>query len=58
MIFDDLNDIYCDLMEGAAEFEIGEIGDAVFTWKEGANGHWGTHAVNLIKALHWIRVAH
>ena len=58
MIFDDLNDIYRDLKEGIAEYEIGEIGDAVFDWKEGASGHWGDHAVSLIKALHWLRPTH
>ena len=55
MISDDLNDIYIDLMEGAAEYEIGETGNAVFDWKNGASGHWGDHAVGLIKALHWLR---
>lgn len=58
MIFDDLNDIYRDLMEGVSEYEIGEIGDAVFCWREGAAGHWGDHAVSLIKALHWLRLTH
>ena len=58
MIFDDLNDIYRDLREGLDEYEIGEIGDAVFDWKDGARGHWGDHAVSLIKALHWLRTTH
>ena len=58
MISDDINDIYRDLMQGVAEYEIGEIGDAVFDWKEGAGGHWGDHAVRLIKALHWLRYTH
>ena len=57
-IFDDLNDIYRDLKEGLDEYEIGEIGDAVFDWKDGASGHWGDHAVSLIKALHWLRLTH
>ena len=57
-IFDDLNDIYRDLMEGVTKYDMGEIGDAVFDWKEGAKGHWGDHAVSLIKALHWLRTTH
>lgn len=57
-ICDDINDIYNDLMQGVAEYEAGEINDAVFHWKEGASGHWGNHAVSLIRALHWLRLEH
>ena len=33
MISDDINHIYRDMIQGVAEYEIGEIGDAVFDWK-------------------------
>ena len=33
MVSDDINHIYSDLIQGVAEYEIGEIGDAVFDWK-------------------------
>ena len=52
MIFDDLNDIYRDLMEGVRAYELGAINEAVWVWKWGVDNHWGTHAVSLIKALH------
>ncbi len=52
------NNIYRDLKEGLDEYEIGEIENAVFDWKDRARGHRGNHAVNLIKALHWLRTTH
>ena len=55
MVLDDLNDIYRDLMEGVIAYDQGDINNAVWTWKFGVDGHWGTHAVSLIKALHWLR---
>lgn len=58
MIFDDLNDIYRDLQEGVRAFEAGDINEAAWVWKFGVNDHWGTHAVSLIKALHWMRTVH
>ncbi len=58
MIFDDLNDIYRDLMEGVRAYELGAINEAVWVWKWGVDNHWGTHAVSLIKALHWYRTAY
>lgn len=58
MVFDDLNDIYRDLMEGVRAYELGAINEAVWLWKWGVDNHWGTHAVSLIKALHWYRTAY
>lgn len=58
MIFDDINDIYRDLQEGVRAFEAGDINTAVWIWKFGVNGHWGTHTVDLLKALHWMRTVH
>ena len=58
MVFDDLNDIYRDLMEGVRAYELGAINEAVWVWKWGVDNHWGTHAVSLIKALHWYRTAY
>lgn len=55
MIFDDINDIYWDFKEGVIVFEAGDINTAAWIWKFGLNNHWGTHAVALIKALHWMR---
>ena len=58
MVFDDLNDIYRDLMEGVRAYELGVINEAVWVWKWGVDNHWGTHAVSLIKALHWYRTTY
>ena len=58
MIFDDLNDIYRDLQEGVRAYEAGDYSHAAWVWKFGVDGHWGTHAVDLIKALHWMRTVH
>ena len=58
MIFDDINDIYRDLQEGVRAFEAGDINTAAWIWKFGVNGHWGTHTVDLLKALHWLRTEH
>ena len=58
MIFDDINDIYRDLQEGIRAFEVGDINTAAWIWKFGVNGHWGTHTVDLLKALHWMRTVH
>lgn len=52
---DDLSDIALDLQKGMREFTAGRTGNAVFEWKFGFNGHWGSHAVNALRALHAIR---
>ena len=52
MIYDDISDIYRDLQEGVRAFEAGNINTAAWIWKFGVNTHWGTHTVDLIKALH------
>lgn len=54
-LFDDLYDILSDLQEGIEQYDKGNISDAVFAWKFGLRHHWGTHAVDAIKALHWIQ---
>ena len=58
MLSDDINDIYKDLQEGVRAFRADDINTAVWLWKFGVNNHWGTHAVDLIKALHWMRTVH
>jgi hypothetical protein len=39
-------------------FEAGDINTAAWIWKFGVNDHWGTHTVDLLKALHWMRTVH
>ena len=52
---DDLSDIAVDLLNGINEYDAGRIGNAVFEWKLGSNSHWGSHAVDALRALHSIR---
>ena len=52
---DDLYDIAADLKNGMKEFEAGRTGNAAFEWRLGLNSHWGSHAVDALRALHAIR---
>ncbi len=52
---EDLCEIAADLRCGMTEFEAGRTGNAVHEWKFGLNHHWGSHAVNALRALHAIR---
>ena len=54
-IADDLSDIASDLSAGMREFEAGRIGNAVFLWKLLLNIHWGSHTVDVLRALHALR---
>lgn len=52
---DDFHDIYKDLYEGKLEYEAGNINNACFDWRWGVDDHWGNHAVDALRALHWLR---
>ncbi len=50
---DDLADIWSDLKGPLLLLEAGgEEADAVWAWRFGASTHWGTHAVEAIRAVH------
>lgn len=51
----DLSDITDDLRDGIKEYELGNVGNAVYEWRFGMRHHWGSHAVAAIKILHWIQ---
>ena len=54
---DDLADIYRDLKNGLAIWDShtrNRTADAVWTWREGFQGHWGGHALNAIHNIHEI----
>ena len=57
-IKDDLDDIVHDLNKGIWEYENDSVDNAVFTWKEFHAFHWGNHVVDLLRALHAIRLSH
>jgi hypothetical protein len=54
---DDLADIYRDLLPGVAAWELSGdayTDDILFQWVHfGHLHHWGRHAVNAMRALHW-----
>lgn len=53
---DDISDIFADIKRGLAIFEKGSHDDmknAVWFWKLHFLIHWGYHAVNALRALHW-----
>ena len=52
---DDLRDIYGDLRSGIREFDAGRRNNAIREWQFGLDNHWGTHAVDAVRALHSIR---
>ena len=55
MINDDLEDICSDLSKGISQYDKGNIGNAVFEWKDTHAWHWGNHATSVLRVLHQIR---
>lgn len=54
---DDLLDVYKDLKRGMTIYERGtkdSVMDAIWTWRFDFLTHWGVHATNALKVLHWI----
>lgn len=51
-IGDDVADIYRDVVAGLVAFESGARLQARYEWSFGFQSHWGTHAVEAIRALH------
>jgi hypothetical protein len=49
---DDLADIYRDIWGGLELYRAGEIAGAVWEWRFHYRAHWGTHALNALRALH------
>jgi hypothetical protein len=53
---DDIRDIYKDIKSGLAILEnmqLDDIKNAIWFWKFSFSNHWGYHAVNALRALHW-----
>lgn len=51
---DDLSDIYHDLREGIALYEGKKYNEAVWSWKFSFETHWGSHAIDAARALHYL----
>lgn len=53
---DDLSDIYFDLRDGLELWWRGsdtDMRNALFEWRLGWETHWGAHAVDALRAIHW-----
>jgi hypothetical protein len=54
-IWDDITDIYRDVVTGLREYQAGRRAQAVWEWGFGLQHHWGEHATGAIRALHcWL----
>ncbi|ABC28437.1 conserved hypothetical protein [Hahella chejuensis KCTC 2396] len=54
-IADDLADIYRDMKDGLSLWDHNHTREAVCYWEESFRIHWGQHAIDALKALHWRR---
>ncbi|QQE09934.1 DUF5063 domain-containing protein [Planctomycetota bacterium] len=58
MFWDDLNDIYSDLADGLARWNLGTQDahdDAQWVWRRGFEIHWGEHLTRAAQTIHEIR---
>ena len=49
---DDLADMYRDIKEGLWLFDHGHSVEAVWSWRDSFQTHWGRHATNALYVLH------
>jgi hypothetical protein len=53
---DDILDIYKDVKKGILLYQRNEQIEAIWEWKFGFEIHWGSHAVDAIRTLHYVNV--
>lgn len=51
---DDLADIYRDVANGLARWNVGDRGEAERHWRLRFETHWGQHAVDALRVLHFV----
>ena len=53
---DDIADIYRDLKDGIVLKEANEVpaSEIIFEWRFGFTSHWGQHAVNALRTIHFL----
>lgn len=51
-LLDDVVETYQDVRDGLWHWEREEFDDAVWQWRFGFMHHWGTHAVEAVRAIH------
>lgn len=49
---DDLIEIYREIRDGLALWDTSHAADAIWAWRFGFESHWGTHAIDALRALH------
>ena len=52
-LIDDIQDIYREIKKGIMFFQTNPAA-ALWEWKFGFDNHWGNHAVDAIRALHYM----
>ncbi len=50
---DDLLDVYADVSRGLDLWNAGHRIEAVWAWRFHLDAHWGAHAIDALRALHW-----
>ena len=58
---DDLADIYRDLQDGLQSWQHWEAEkrrNALWQWRFGFESHWGAHAADALRAVHWLLYEH
>jgi hypothetical protein len=51
-LWDDLSDIYRDLIEGLHLYDDGKVVEAVWEWRFGFESHWGAHLTGAQRAIY------
>lgn len=53
---DDIADIYRDLKDGIVLKETNKVpaSEIIFEWRSGFTSHWGQHAVNALRTIHFL----
>lgn len=55
---DDIADIYQDVVTGLRAYQAGQKATALWEWGFGFQSHWGAHATDAMRALHWWMTTH
>ena len=50
---DDIADIYRDLKEGLDDIHLARAEDIIWEWRLGFSSHWGKHAIDALRTIHF-----
>lgn len=53
---DDIADVYRDIKEGLGcqDLDLALQGDAIWEWRVGFYSHWGKHAIDALRTIHFL----